>query len=132
MNESSRLTPRERQVMKIVTTRSDGSTAAEIREAMDDPPSYSAVRALLKVMEEKELLTHRQDGPRYVYEPIAPRRKLRRSALKEVLSGFFGGSKAALVETLFDPADGALTPEEAEQLKGLIEKAKEKGMQRDA
>ncbi len=124
MKHPEKLTPRERQVVQILASRGGGATAGEIRSAMTDAPSYSAVRALLKVMENKNLLTHRQEGPRYVYESLTPPKGMRRSALKEILRGFFGGSRTALAETLFDPSDGHLSEEEIEQLSKLIEKAR--------
>jgi len=122
----SRLSRRERQVMQILASTTEGATAAEVQAAMDSPPSYSAIRALLRVMEEKGLVTHRQDGPRYVYQPIAPQTKVRKSALREVLAGFFNGSRVALIEALFDPADGKIPPEEMEHLTKLIKDAKKR------
>lgn len=124
MSPSAKLTRRERQVVQILASKEHGATVGEIQAAMESPPSYSAVRALLKVMEEKGFVTHRQDGPRYVYESTVPRKKMRKSALREVLSGFFNGSRAALVETLFDPSDGSISPTEIERLSELIKQAK--------
>jgi predicted transcriptional regulator len=123
----SSLSRRERQVMQILASSTGGATAAEVQAAMEAPPGYSAIRALLRVMEEKGLITHRQDGPRYVFEPIAPQTNVRKSALREVLAGFFNGSRAALVEALFDPADGKIPAEEVDRLAKLIKEARKQG-----
>lgn len=121
-----KLTRRERQILQIVVSRG-GATAAEVRSALEDPPTYSAVRALLAVMEKKRLLSHREDGPRYVYTTVLEQRRARQSVLKEMVSGFFNGSRMAVVEALLDPADGRLTKKELEELSRLIEQAKKQG-----
>src|SRR3954466_11091420 len=85
------LSRRERQIMEVIYRRGQ-ATAAEVMEEMPDPPSYSAVRAMLRVLEEKGHLRHDQQGPRYVFLPTVPRDKARRSALKQLVRTFFDGS----------------------------------------
>ena len=87
------LSRRERQIMDVVY-RLGRATAAEVQEGLPDPPSYSAVRALLRVLEEKGHLRHEQDGPRNVYVPTVPRDAARSSAVRALLETFFGGSRA--------------------------------------
>src|SRR5690349_14252549 len=87
----SGLSRRERQIMDIIYQKGQAS-ATEIHEALPDPPSYSAVRALLSVMEKKEYLRHTRDGARYVYLPTQPRNRAAQSALAQVVKTFFGGS----------------------------------------
>src|SRR5258706_3922369 len=99
------LSRRERQIMDIVFARGE-ATAAEVGAALPDPPSYSAVRALLRILEEKGHLRHREDGPRYVFVPTEPREKASRSALKRVLQTFFDGSLSNAVAALVDADAG--------------------------
>jgi predicted transcriptional regulator len=87
--------------MEIVF-RKGSATAAEVHGEMVAAPSYSAVRALLRVLEEKGHLRHRQDGPRYVYSPTVPRDRARKSALQRMLGTFFGGSVTDAVAALLD------------------------------
>lgn len=103
------------------------ATVAEVREAIPDAPSYSAVRALLRVLEEKGHVRHEQDAARYVYLPVKPRGQVARSALQQVLHTFFGGSVEEAVTTLLSSSETKLTPEECERLTALIEQAKEEG-----
>ncbi len=119
------LSRRERQIMDVIYARGE-ATAAEIQEAMPDAPSYSAVRALLRILEEKRALKHREDGPRYVYLPTQPAEQARRSALKRVVSAFFEGSLASAVASLVDADGGKLDPEELRRLEAIIKKAKSK------
>jgi BlaI family penicillinase repressor len=119
------LSRREREIMEIVY-RLGAASAAEVREAMDDPPSYSAVRAFLRLLEEKGQLRHREDGRRYVFVPIVPPSRARRSALRSLLATFFGGSAEAAVASLLEEED--LSPDELGRLSTMIEKArKERG-----
>lgn len=101
------------------------ATAAEVRDALPDPPSYSAVRALLRILEEKGHARHEQDGPRYVYSPQVPRDRARRSALKRLVSTFFGGSAAQAAAALI--GSESLSPEEVSRLSALLEKARREG-----
>ncbi|HEX6053435.1 MAG TPA: BlaI/MecI/CopY family transcriptional regulator [Gemmatimonadaceae bacterium] len=120
------LSRRERQIMDIAY-RLGSATAADVLEALPDPPSYSAVRAMLRILEEKGHLTHRHDGPRYVYSPVVPRTAARQSALRSLVRTFFDGSATQAAAALLDMSDSRLTPDEAEQLTRLIEKAKREG-----
>ncbi|MDF2773618.1 MAG: putative transcriptional regulator [Geminicoccaceae bacterium] len=120
------LSRRERQIMDIAY-RLGSATAADVLAALPDPPSYSAVRAMLRILEEKGHLTHRDDGPRYVYSPVVPRAAARQSALRSLVRTFFDGSATQAAAALLDMSDSRLTPDEAEQLTRLIEKAKREG-----
>jgi predicted transcriptional regulator len=120
------LSRRERQIMDVVY-RLGRATAAEVREALPDPPSYSAVRALLRVLEEKGHLRHEQDGPRYVFLPTVPRDKARKSALRRLVQTFFEGSTAQAVAALLDAPDAKLSDEDLDRLSHLIEQARREG-----
>src|SRR5438128_478613 len=95
------LSRRERQIMDVIYRRGR-ATAAEVLEELPDPPSYSAVRALLRLLEEKGHVKHEQDGPRYVFTPTVTRERARRSALKHVVRTFFDGSATDAVAALLD------------------------------
>jgi len=102
------------------------ATANEVRANLEDPPSYSAVRASMRILEEKGHLQHSQDGPRYIFRPTVSQKKARLSALKGVLRNFFDDSSEQLVAALID--DGAdLSEEELEKLSRLIEQARQEG-----
>ncbi len=122
------LSRRERQIMEIVYRRGR-ATAAEIHADLPDPPSYSTVRTLLGVMEEKGHLRHQSDGPRYVYFPCLPAEKAKRSALENLVRTFFENSAAKAVAALIDMSPAGLSREELDRLARLIEQAKrqEKG-----
>ena len=126
MAKGEALARREREIMDVVY-RAGRATAAEVREALADPPSYSAVRAILRVLEEKGHLRHEQDGPRYVFLPTVPREKARRSALKRVVQTFFEGSTAQAVAALLGSPDAKLTEEDLDRIAGLIEQARKEG-----
>lgn len=121
----SSLSRRERQIMDAIY-RLERATAAEVMDAIPDPPSYSAVRAMLRVLEEKGHLKHEQDGPRYVFSPIVARDTARRSAMKHLVRTFFDGSTEGAVAALLQ-TEGKLSRAELERLSGLIEKAKLEG-----
>ena len=112
--------------MDIIYQLGEG-TAAEIRAQMDDAPSYSAVRALLRLLEEKGHLRHRSDGPRYVFAPTQPREVAAQGALSRVVQTFFGGSVEDAVAALLDRDSRELSPDELERLAQLIDRAKEQG-----
>ena len=103
------------------------ATAAEVMENLPDPPSYSAVRALLRILEEKGHLRHRQEGPRYVYAPTVPIDKAKRSAMRHVLSTFFDGSVSQAMAALLDVSPESLTDEELARLARLIAQAQQEG-----
>lgn len=117
------LSRRERQIMDVIYSRGE-ATAAEVVEGLADAPSYSAVRALLRILEEKGLLKHREEGPRYVYAPTVAREAASKSALSRVLDTFFQGSLANAVAALVDAKDGKLSPEELQRLEAIIDEAK--------
>lgn len=101
------------------------ATAAAIRARMAGDPSYSAVRAVLRVLVEKGLVSHRYDGPRYVYKSMVSKQLAKKTALKKVLDTFFEGSREQLVATLLDLDDDEASPKELKRLARLIEKARE-------
>lgn len=124
--DTAHLSRRERQIMDVVWKQGSVS-AQEIRAGIPDPPSYSAVRALIRVLEGKGHLRHHQDGPRYVYEATLPRARARRRALDHLLETFFDGSTEGAVAALLDLREDRLSEEEFERLSRLIAKAREEG-----
>ena len=120
------LSRRERQIMEIIY-RLGQATAAEVMENLPNPPSYSAVRAMLRLLEQKGYVRHEQDGPRYVFKPMLAREKARRSALKQMLQTFFDGSTGEAVAALLDLSRRRMSKEELDQLSQLIEEAKKEG-----
>lgn len=122
------LSRRERQIMDIVFRRGR-ATAQEVLADLPDPPSYSAVRASMRVLEDKGHLRHSQDGPRYVYRPTADRGRAGRSALARLVDTFFGGSTTATVATLLELEGEGLSDAELERLRAMIDAARERGQQ---
>jgi BlaI family penicillinase repressor len=120
------LSRRERQIMDILYQRGRAS-ASEVLETLPDPPSYSAVRAMLRVLEEKGHVKHEEQGLRYVFLPTLPREKAKRSAVKHLVETFFEGSAEQAVAALLDSSAQALSPEELDRLAKLIEKARKEG-----
>ena len=120
------LSRRERQIMEIVY-RLAQATAAEVHERLPDAPSYSAVRALLRLLEDQGHLTHAQQGPRYVYLPTVPRATARQSALRQLVSTFFDGSATQAVAALLDMSGPRMSDEELEELARRIAQAKKEG-----
>lgn len=120
------LSRRERQIMNIIYRRGRAS-AAEVLEDLPDPPSYSAVRALLRLLEQKGHLVHQQDGARYVYKPTLSREKARQSALSHLVKTFFDGSTAKAVAALIDPSRSKLSDDELDRLADMIEQARKEG-----
>lgn len=120
------LTRREREIMDILYRRGR-ATAAEVLEDMANAPTYSAVRALLRILEDEGHIKHVQDGPRYVYLPAVARNDARKSALSHVVTTFFDGSVEQVVATLVESSRSKLSREELERLSQLIEKAKKEG-----
>ena len=117
---------RERQIMDVVY-RLGRASVGEVRDHLPDPPSYSAVRAMLNLLEDKGHLTHEQDGLRYVYKPTAGRSQLRRSALKHLVQTFFDGSPTSAVAALLEMADGELSAPDRARLAKMIAQAKAEG-----
>ena len=126
MSALAGLSRRERQIMEILYQRGKAS-ASEVREAMEDAPGYSAVRAMLRVLEEKGHVKHQAEGLKYVYVPVVAREKAKRSAVRHVLDTFFGGSPEQIVAALLDVSAARLTNEELDRMAELIEKAKREG-----
>lgn len=126
MLKIQQLSRREREIMNIIFTRGR-ATASEVLEGMADPPSYSAVRATLRVLEQKGHLRHQHDGTRYVYVPTVSRERVRNSALDQLLTTFFDGSAANVVATLIEREKGNLTDDELDRLSKLIEQARKEG-----
>ena len=120
------LSRRERQILDILYTRGQ-ATAAEILGSLPDPPSYSATRALLRVLEQKGHVRHEVDGPRYVFFPRVSRQRASVSALRHVLNTFFDGSAVAAATALVDGSASKLSTEELDRLEALIEKARKEG-----
>jgi predicted transcriptional regulator len=120
------LTRREREIMDILYRRGR-ATAAEVLEDMTSPPTYSAVRALLRILEDEGHIKHVQDGPRYIYMPAVARNDARKSALSHVVATFFDGSVEQAVAALVESSRSKLSKDELERLAQLIEKAKKEG-----
>lgn len=120
------LSRREREIMDILH-REGELPAAEIQKALPDPPSYSAVRALLRTLEEKGHIKHREQDLRYVYSPVATAAQARRSAVQHLLETFFQGSVEQAVSALLDERDGKLTKPELDRLARLIADARKEG-----
>ncbi len=114
------LSRRERQIMELLYRLGEAS-AHEIRRELPDAPSYSAVRALLAVMLDKQLIQHRKQSRRYVYRPLVSETKAKRSALRRLLGTFFDDSPEKLVASLLDPSDQELSEEEIERIRRLID-----------
>ncbi len=117
---------RERQIMDVIYRRGR-ATAADVMEELPDPPSYSAVRALLRVLEAKGHVKHESNGPRYVFLPTVPRDKARRSALKQLVQTFFDGSTEQAVVALLDLSTSKLSDDELNRLAKLIDQARKEG-----
>ncbi len=120
------LSRRERQIMDIVY-RLSRATAADVLDNLGDPPSYSAVRALLRVLEDKGHLRHEIEGPRYVYLATVPLDAARESALSAMVRTFFDGSTTQAVAALLGQAAPAMSDDELDRLAQLVEKAKTEG-----
>jgi BlaI family penicillinase repressor len=119
------LSKRERQIMDIIYARGR-ATAVEVMEALDAPPSYSAVRAKLRILEEKGYLVHEYQGPSYVYMPVLVREKAQKSVLNHMLQTFFDGSVEKAMTALINLKQSKLTEAEKERLSRLIEETAEK------
>jgi BlaI family penicillinase repressor len=122
---SHKLSRRERQIMDILYRNGD-STAAQVRDALSDPPSYSAVRAFLRILEEKGWVKHAAQGKRYLFSPAKDREKEKKSALRHIVDTFFDGSARSAVASLMDISDAKLSDEEYESMRALIKKARRK------
>ena len=120
------LSRRERQVMDILHRRS-GATVAEIMADLPDPPTYSAVRSVLRILEEKKLIRHKEDGPRYVYYPAEATERARDDVLAHVVRTYFEGSPEQAVTALLRMSDVDLDEPEVERLRDAIRRARQDG-----
>jgi predicted transcriptional regulator len=120
------LSRRERQIMDVIYRRGR-ATAADVMQALPDPPGYSAVRALLRVLEAKGHVKHESRGSRYVFLPTVPREKARRSALKQLVQTFFDGSAEQAMVALLDLSASKLSDDELKRLSALIDQARKEG-----
>jgi predicted transcriptional regulator len=117
---------RERQIMDVLY-RLKRATVAEVLENLSDPPSYSAVRAMLRILEDKGHALHAQEGPRYVYMPVVAPDHAQRSILGHVVDTFFEGSPAQAAAALLETPDLELSTEELDRLSRLIDQARRQG-----
>jgi predicted transcriptional regulator len=120
------LSRRERQILDILYLRGRAS-AAEVQAAMADAPGYSAVRAMLRVLEEKGHVKHESEGLKYVYVPVVAPERAKRSAMKHLLETFFHDEPEQAVATLLDLSSRRLSPEELDRMAAMIEKARKEG-----
>lgn len=120
------LSRREREVMDVLY-RMGEATVAEVMEQMTDPPTYSAVRSILRVLEEKEHIQHREDGPRYIYAPAVERDRARRAALDHLVDTFFDGSAQQALAALLSRNDLELPEAQVRRLARAIDQARQEG-----
>lgn len=119
----STLSRRERQIMDILYELGR-ATAADVMRALPGEPSDSTVRTQLRVLEAKGHVRHEDEGQKYIYLPVVPRRVVRKSALKHVMNTFFDGSAEKVVAALLGPDGNKLTDEELDRIATLIAKAR--------
>jgi len=120
------LSRRERQIMDILYQKGKAS-ASEVRESMENAPTYSAVRAMLRILEQKGHVKHRAEGLKYVYVPVLGRDKAKRSAVKHLLDTLFSNSPEQVMAALLDISAKHLTRDELDRMAEMIEKAKREG-----
>lgn len=124
MNKAINLSRRERQIMDIIYEL-DEVTAQQVLERLPDPPSYSAVRAMLRKLEEKSHIMHREEGAKYVYFPVIDHEQASRNAISRLVKTFYDGSAAQAVNALLGMSFSDMSKEELEQIESLIASAKE-------
>ena len=124
--ERSDLSRRERQIMDTLY-RLGKASAIEIRDAMPHPPTYTAVRTHLALLQDKGLIRHDRAGAKHIYEPVVPRDEMAKSVITNVIDNFFEGSVERVVATLIEPGSGALSADQLDRLSKLIQQAKEQG-----
>ena len=117
------LSRRERQIMDVLY-RKESATAAEVLESLPDPPGYSAVRALLRILEQKGHIRHEENAGKYVFMPTVHREKAKRSAIRHLVQTFFDGSPEDAVAALLDASSSKLSDAELDRLQQLIDKAR--------
>ena len=126
MDNNLNLSRRERQIMDIIYRQKE-ATVAEVLGEIPSPPTYTTVRTLLRLLEQKGHLQHRQDGPRYVFSAILPRKEAQESAMRQLLRTFFDGSTSKAVAALIDLQRDSLSDDELKQLDGLLKETRKKG-----
>lgn len=126
MKNGPKMSRREREIMDIVYA-AGSATALEIRERMPEAPSYSAVRGTLRILEQKGMLRHDDDGTRYVYKPTVRRERARQGAVQHLIRTFFDGSPANAVLALLEEQGNELTEDELQRVAALIERARREG-----
>jgi predicted transcriptional regulator len=124
--KSEGLSRRERQILDVLY-RLGKASAADIREELPDPPTYTAVRTHLGILQDKGHIKFESDGTRYIYEPVVPRDEMAKSVIDGVLKTFFGGSIERVVSTLIDNEESAVTPEQLDRLAQIIDEARREG-----
>ena len=124
MPDKDTLSRRERQIMDVLY-RMGSATAAEVQDNISEAPSYSAVRALLRILVDKGHIRHSYDGPRYVYSPIVSRPVAQKSALRQLVKTFFDGSTSNAVAALLDMSGKDLSDAELDRLAKIVEQAKQ-------
>lgn len=120
------LSRREQQIMDVIYSRGR-ATVSEVMENLADPPGYSAIRAFLRILEEKGHLRHEQAGQKYIYLPTVERERVKHSAMQRVLQTFFGGSAEDAVAALLDISHKKLSDEELKRMEDLIKQARQEG-----
>jgi BlaI family penicillinase repressor len=125
-SQSTHLSRRERQILDLLY-KAGKATAADVQAGLPDPPSYSAVRAMLRILEDKGHVRHDLDGLRYVYMPTVGRDRAKRSALKHVVNTFFDGSASQVMAALFEMSPNQLGDEDLARLRDLIDNAGKDG-----
>jgi BlaI family penicillinase repressor len=128
---AKKLTPpdvsrRERQILDVLY-QAGRATAAEVQQALPAAPSYSAVRTLLRILENKGHVRHEQDGSRYIYIPTVEHGRAKRSALRHMLNTFFGGSTTQAIAALLDEDSSELSEKDLDRLRAVIERARKEG-----
>jgi predicted transcriptional regulator len=123
---STALSRRERQVMDILHRR-QAATVAEIMDDLPDPPTYSAVRSILRILGDRGLVKHREDGPRYVYYPSLATETARDDVLADVVRTYFGGSPEQAVTALLRMSDTEISDQQLERLRKTIDRARRRG-----
>lgn len=126
MDLRGKLSRRERQIVDILYRR-ERATVAEVMEEMADPPSYSAVRTTLRILEEKGHVTHVAEGPRYVYAPAVAPDSARKDALRHLVKTFFDGSPERAAVALLKMSDTMITEEQVDRVRKEIHRAEEEG-----
>lgn len=126
MDPYLKLSRRERQIIAILHRRGQ-ATAAEVQAELPDPPGYSAVRSALTLLVDREVIRREEDGLRYVYSPVLSKEGARRSALRDLLHTFFGGSRKQVMATLLSDEELRLTDSEYREMRKLLDSARERG-----